>query len=359
MGAVFVTDELEADPRGGRALLGRLFHDALADVFAGDFATLELRRLGSPRASVAASVLRGHVDGVHPETIRRVVDEVRTRHAPDVVLDGSNLGALARAVKRAIPAATVTTLFHNVEARFFWGALKATKTPRALGVLAANLAAERQAVAASDRRIALTPRDDAVLRRLYGRGATHVAPLALRDVRPAAPAEGGRRDPYYLFVGSAFYANLAGIAWFARRVAPRLAMSTVVVGRGLEAYRALLESRGGVEVVGGVDDLAPWYRDARLVVAPLFDGSGMKTKVAEALMFGKAVVGTPDAFAGYEAVRDCAGAVASTSDDFVNALEGPRALDPPAFDARRRAAYEAHYSPAAAAQRFRAIFAPE
>ena len=40
---------------------------------------------------------------------------------------------------------------------------------------------------------------------------------------------------------------------------------------------------------------------AALVIAPIFDGSGMKTKVAEALMHGKHVVGTPEAFSGYAA----------------------------------------------------------
>ena len=40
-------------------------------------------------------------------------------------------------------------------------------------------------------------------------------------------------------------------------------------------------------VVGEVESLAQWYHDAYFVVAPIFDGSGMKTKVAEALMYGK------------------------------------------------------------------------
>ena len=33
---------------------------------------------------------------------------------------------------------------------------------------------------------------------------------------------------------------------------------------------------------------------------PIFEGSGMKLKTCEALMFGKNIIGTPEAFAGYD-----------------------------------------------------------
>jgi glycosyltransferase involved in cell wall biosynthesis len=230
--------------------------------------------------------------------VRAVADRVRAEQIDFVYLDGSNLGRLAPEIKRVSPRTQVLTFFHNVEARFFLGSLRTEKNLHALGVLAANFRAERDAVRHSDRLITLSERDKAGIRRLYGRAGTDILPLSIEDKLPPAPAEPavhGARD-YCLFVGGAFYANLAGIRWFARNVSPHIGLDTVVVGRGFDALRPELERHSGVKVIGEADDLARWYAGAKVVIAPIFDGSGMKTKTAEALMFGKKVAGTSEPF---------------------------------------------------------------
>jgi glycosyltransferase involved in cell wall biosynthesis len=79
-------------------------------------------------------------------------------------------------------------------------------------------------------------------------------------------------------------------------------------------------------------------------VAPIFDGSGMKTKVAEAMMHGKKVVGTPEAFSGYEDVVAQAGWVCSSPDEFLKAMAEAQANIVQAFDAELRCLYLNHYS---------------
>jgi glycosyltransferase involved in cell wall biosynthesis len=128
-----------------------------------------------------------------------------------------------------------------------------------------------------------------------------------------------------------------------------------VVGRGLEAYQEELERPGNVTVAGPVDRLDLWYGGAAVVIAPIFDGSGMKTKVAEALMFGKLIIGTPEAFSGYEEIAGKAGYVCETGEQFVSALAKVRAAPPPVFDAELRALYEAHFSAAALTTRLSGI----
>ncbi|MBG0792636.1 glycosyltransferase family 4 protein [Methylocystis sp. H62] len=83
-----------------------------------------------------------------------------------------------------------------------------------------------------------------------------------------------------------------GAAWFIKHVVPHIGIRTIIVGTGLEVLRHDGEPNAKIEVIGEVQNHAEWYLDAHLVVAPIFDGSGMKTKVVEALMFGKKVVGT-------------------------------------------------------------------
>lgn len=342
---LFVTPANDRRPSGGREMLSALHRQILEEVYGNHLVVLELprARLRGPRSGLAA--LQGNIDGVTLATITDVLRIIRTKAVAQVVLDGSNLGELARAVKAYFPQVQVTTLFHNVEARFFSGALLRQPRPRALVVLAANYVAERKAVRWSDRRVCLTPEDSADLARLYGSGATDIAPMAVRDTyRPDAAACQDGEAPYALFVGGSFYANEAGISWFAERVAPRITLRTRVVGRGMERLRQRLERAGNVEVLGEVADLAPHYRGALVVVAPVFEGSGMKTKVAEAMMHGKYVVGTPHAFAGYGDVAAQVGRVCAAADDFVNTLAELQRNPPPAFDPGVRALYEARYS---------------
>jgi polysaccharide biosynthesis protein PslH len=104
-----------------------------------------------------------------------------------------------------------------------------------------------------------------------------------------------------------------------------------------------------------VDSLAEWYRNAHFVIAPIFDGSGMKTKVAEALMFGKKIIGTPEAFSGYEDVADRAGQICKSADDFVSAINSADEMVKDSFDTELRAIYESSFSLAAAHMRLKVI----
>ena len=99
-----------------------------------------------------------------------------------------------------------------------------------------------------------------------------------------------------------------------------------------------------VELVGAVDDLEPYYLGAKAVIAPIFDGSGMKTKVAEALMFGKRVVGTSEAFSGYEDVAARAGWQCDTKDEYIARIDRLAGQPIAPFDPAMRLIYEENYS---------------
>ncbi len=293
--------------------------------------------------------LAGHIDGATATGIATAISAIDRHDADTVWLDGSNLGRLAQALRRHRPKLRIITFCHNVEARFFLGALRRSPGARAAGVLVANYVAERLAMHHSSDVITLSKRDDAGLRRLYRRGADHILPMALIDQMSVVPPVAQLDDDApLLFVGGSFYANQAGIEWFAREVAPRLDMPTQVVGQGMDAMRDTLERVSGMRVLGAVDHLVPLYRKARLVIAPIFDGSGMKTKVAEALMFGKHVAGTAEAFSGYAPDIVAANALCNTAEDFVAAAQAPA---PPAYDPAMRALYERDHSPEATRSR--------
>jgi len=358
---MLLTNRLEDAPAGGRALLCKLNHDALVEIFGDDLVLFEVPQRAVRGALSVFSAFRGRIDGLNEGVIAEALEAIQAKNVGSIFVDGSNFGGFVRVVKEKRPQVRVCTFFHNVEARFFLGSLWQSKTLRALAVLMVNYLAERKAVRYSDRIICLSKRDSRLLHKIYGRAATHVAPMAMQDKLP--PNHGSVRqasgEKFALFVGGGFYANRSGIAWFVKHVMPRIDLKICIVGRGLEDLRPELERMGKVEVVGAVESLAEWYRNAQFVIAPIFDGSGMKTKVAEALMHGKNIVGTPEAFSGYEDVADRAGWVCATADDFVAAIGRARAEVSQPFDPELRALYEERYSYPAARSRLAGILGAE
>lgn len=339
---MLITPRLSDPPIGGRELLSRLHIDCIRELLGDD---LKLFLLDSGSSSALQSI-RGHVDGATSVAAAELVRRIQAEGAQRIFLNGSNLGRLARAVRTALPKIEIFTFFHNVEAIFFAGALKAMPGPKAAAVLIANFIAERDAVRYSDRLIALNSRDSRALKRLYGRDATDILPMALEDrlEESSATLRGEEAGDFLLFVGGKFYANVAGIRWFARKVAPHLSLRTRVIGRGLEKYRKELQASGKVDVLGAVDDLQPHYQEAAAVIAPIFGGSGMKTKVAEALMYGKRIMGTDEAFCGYEQIASSAGWVCNNRDEFVTAAAQIVRTKPPRFDRTLRQIYEDAFS---------------
>ncbi len=334
-GTVLLVMAPSADDRpGGRAMLSAANHAILHDLF-GERLSVFTTSGSRPRI---AGLLTGHIDGIDRSWLATLLARVAIGDVTRVILDGSNRGAAARALKRQFPDVAIVTMLHNVEARFFLGALRANPGPRALAVLLANVVAERAAVRASDTLLCLSERDSLALARLYGRGADAILPIVVLDRAPAPDgtlpgcSPPGQPQPRHaLFVGGGFYANRDGIRWFARHVAPRLSIPTRIVGRGLDDLATELAGCASLHHVGAVDDLGPWYRAATLVVAPILDGSGMKTKVAEAFVSAGSCVRDPDAF--------------------VAAIEAVLADDPPVFDPAMRALYDRfHAFPAARAR---------
>lgn len=343
---IFVTDRVEPNALGGREQLSRLVASALGEIYGDHMETVTLSEGKEAPAVSLRDRLRGHVNGASRGNIASIVERVKNLHADDVFLNGSNLGRVAQGVHEACPSVRISTFFQNCEARFFLGAVRQQPSIRALGVLLANYRAERAAVKFSRNLICLNERDSSQLERTYGRRGTHLLPMALKDQLPGElPAVvPGDAERYALFVGGTFYANRQGIEWFVDQVAARSLLKTYVVGKGFEAWKVELERNGNVEVIGGVDSLVPWYLGAHVVIAPIFDGSGMKTKVAEALMFGKRVVGTPEAFVGYEAIVGRAGAVCESPSDFLAALETEASRPFTGIDPELRACYEDRHS---------------
>jgi len=354
---LLITNKIDKSPSGGRELLCKLNHDIFKDLYGEQCTVFELPKSSISRLKDIVNAFRGYIDGLSFESVAEALHVIQTKNIDKIFVDGSNLGGFVKIVKKRFPKVKVYTFFHNVEARFFLGSLRQTKTPRALAVFMVNYLAERKATKFSDKILCINERDSQLLQQYYGRLATDLYPMSLEDKLPLEYASSPHtiKEKFALFVGGTFYANKAGIFWFVEHVVPHINIKTFIVGRGFEKFKSELEVNQKVVVVGEVESLAQWYHDAYFVVAPIFDGSGMKTKVAEALMYGKKIIGTPEAFTGYESVVDQAGRVCATADEFVKAIGSADEMVNSSFDTELRRIYVDQYSYAAAKVRLESI----
>ena len=113
---------------------------------------------------------------------------------------------------------------------------------------------------------------------------------------PPSRALAPSREPVVLYVGAKTGPNREGLDWLLAKVWPQV-LSAVPAARlrlvGGMARGLASDPVRHVEVAGFVDDLADEYARAQLVVAPILSGThGAKTKVAEALGFGRPLVTT-------------------------------------------------------------------
>jgi glycosyltransferase involved in cell wall biosynthesis len=354
---MLVTNSIEDSPTGGRALLSKLNYDILLDIFGDKLILCEIPKNKLRGWKSIFLAFNGYIDGLNDSILKHALNTLQTKDISRIFVDGSGFGTFVKSAKSAFPQMIISTFFHNAEAKFFLGALRDAKTMRAFAVLLANYLAERKSVRYSDNIVCLSDRDSESLRKLYGRGATHISPMAMRDTTVDSDHHGTGEpsERYALFVGGGFYANRAGLEWYVEKVVPRINIKTYIVGRGLDDLKQRMECNDKVVLVGAVGSLVDWYRNAQFVVAPIFDGSGMKTKVAEALMFGKRVVGTPEAFSGYENLVAHAGWECRTADEFVAAIGVAHESITDSFDPTLRALYDSKYSFHAARARLAAV----
>ena len=161
---------------------------------------------------------------------------------------------------------------------------------------------------------------------------------------------------YLLFIGSAFYANRFGIEWFIYNVLPKINLKVFIIGRGFEKYKHKYEKKNKLKVLGYVKNLKQMYTNANLVIAPIFDGSGMKTKIAEAMMYGKKIIGTEESFSGYDHLNTGLVYFANDSNSFINIINKHMKKPNKKFYYNIRKVYKKYYSNNAAEKYFQKFF---
>ena len=332
MRALYISPHLSATNFGG-SLFAATNLQLLREAFAGCVSAASVSRtpdeaaiaIPSTKSKLGTAVanLQGLCGTLTMEGVAQLQILLTSERPSLIWLDTSILGVLIPLIKSIVPEAKIVCAFQNVELDLVRQRI-ANLQLQYLPALYATWLNERESARRSDLTLALHATDAERIRSIYGRRVDRILPIIVpdREVASGHPMpKPDKREPYILFVGSAFPPNIEALEFLCARVAPLLQRFRIVaVGTGLETA-ALRLQHSRLEIRGFVDDLTSIYDGAAAVVAPIFSGGGMKVKIAEALMHGKTVIASPFAAVGYESCSESSMQLAETPAEFALHIE--------------------------------------
>ncbi|WP_320934505.1 glycosyltransferase, partial [Hungatella effluvii] len=306
--------------------------------------------------------LEGNVTLLNLSVIRKIMRKLEARLYDVVFLDNTFYGTLIRKIKKTYPSIKIIVFFHGVNRKTWELKLKADPGKiRNLTQFLAVFRNERLGLKYTDINLMLNQRDNELLYRYYGVRSSSFLPSYYSDkgidLETKIPLE-----PAFclLFVGGYFWPNVAGITWFVKNVLNTLKGNAhlYIVGYRMEDLRERepFAENPRVTVVGTAERLDIWYNSADLVVSPIFEGDGMKTKTAEALMYGKIILGTAEAFCGYAGLEQFQ---CDTKEAFIRQIESYQQEGVSKYNQGIRDIFTERYSQEAARRTFQKLLFEE
>jgi glycosyltransferase involved in cell wall biosynthesis len=339
MKSIFVSPYL-ADGSTGGGLVSRMNLQLLQKIssvthafaLSNNKSVAEYTCIGAPTGKWATALcnLFAIAGRLKPATIITILRHLRTERPDLLFLDSSSLGWLALLCRIMSPDTHIIGFFHNIEFDFQLERSRAEGRQYWLAALAEYIS-ERLITRFSNRLMMFTREDSSRALQLYRRAADLLAPVVLNDTFAdiGAPAENpSAAVTGILFVGSNFFANRQAVQFLLEQLAPRIkshpTMEIWIAGSGFSPQAWPGDIPANVRMYGRVDDLGALYRSAAVVAVPVISGAGMKVKVAEALMHGCPVIGTPLALRGYLDDSNTSHRhlrTASTPDEYATAIQ--------------------------------------
>lgn len=266
-----------------------------------------------------------------------------------IYFDNSHFGKIIKKIKKVYPKIPIWTFFHGIYSNSAFQTMKSSNFKPQIVISCLNSARqERVTVKYSDKCIVLNERENTELFKYYKRHADMLLPVYFKDT--AKIEKICENDEFkILFLGGKFWPNILGVIWFVENVMPKINKKAklYIVGRGMEILNEndTIKNADNVLVIGGTDDLNYWYNSSHIAVGPIFHGDGMKTKTAEALMYGKKYIGTTEALCGYVGLD---GFCCNTAEEFITLINKLIKKGVSGYYPEMRKLYEENYSVEAA-----------
>lgn len=248
--------------------------------------------------------MQGNMMFISNDIISEICEVINSNAIKTVFIEDSVFGNLVKKIKKNCKECKVLSFYHDVKADLYKQWMDNERTLKSKIEYTIGIRQEYVNQKYADINIVFNERDAKTYQVYYGKRPEAILPLPApvpsvsHDIKNSITTKNDKKK--ILFVGKKYYPNLVGFKWFVDNVLPSLTdnIQVNVVGRGLEELRNEY-SDPRINVIGGVESLNPYYENADIVIAPLFDGGGMKSKTVEALSFGKIFVGTEESLFGF------------------------------------------------------------
>lgn len=239
---------------------------------------------------------------LNKRVIKNVLLIIENKNIDTVFVDESILGRLCKEIKKLNSNIKIISFYHDVKANLCRQWIR----QNGLKVLPYNLGLmlnEKMNVSYADINVVLNDREAKMFKDYYNQTVDYLLPhfTVETDFSYDECLKRNDNDRFFLlFVGADYRPNIEGVRWFINFVMPYIQKNIFlhIVGKGMEKYRNEFNEKR-IQVVGTAESLMEWYINADVIISPVFEGGGMKTKTAEALQYGKCIIATTESFEGY------------------------------------------------------------
>lgn len=245
--------------------------------------------------------LCGYSTYINKSAVKEILELIKGRNIDVVFVDNSIFGLLIKRIKTVYPYIPVLSYYHDVKAKLARDWMRNAPIYRK-PIMYAMLSNEKLTAEYADVNFVLGDREEKLFVEVYGKKpeaqlSVYMDITLSNDFYIKKP----NAKKKILFFGGYYRPNVHGIEWFIKNVYPQLMCETelIVAGHGMDKLNSD-SYPNGVVVKGYVESIEEIYRDADIVISPIFESGGMKVKVAEAMAFGKIVVGSDESYEGYQ-----------------------------------------------------------
>lgn len=231
-----------------------------------------------------------------------------------VYFDDCINGKIVKKIKKRFPKVFIVTHFHNNEINYYRDLVKQDGFLYTTLYLA-SIPSQNASLKYSDLKIFITEEDRQSMNSIEN---SIVIPVTKTD-NYAVPNPSEHTSDYILFFGNSFFPNNEAVNFIIEKIAPFVNKQFLIAGNKMDETFKNVILPDNVKIIGFVEDIKELFLHAVVFFCPIFSGSGMKVKIADALMFGKTIIATEFAAIGYEKQADVF-FIGKTKEDFIEIL---------------------------------------
>lgn len=182
---------------------------------------------------------------------------------------------------------------------------------------------EKTLLKSADLILCFSQKDKQLIKNNYRLNASVVSFFISEDIKQINYNQLTLQNKFCLFGAWNRPENMSGLWWFYKNVIPFVHEDIVfeIIGPSLdETFKNLIQSNARIKYLGFLDNPYLNIAESNALIAPLFQGAGVKVKVVESLATGTSVIGTSVAFEGIPEVDKEMIQLCESSSEFINAI---------------------------------------